>query len=271
MLDILIPTYQRPAALAVTLATLLHQTYQNFRVVISDQTESFNVEDCGEVQAVLRVLRFHGHSVEIHKHLPRRGMAEQRQFLLDQAHAPYVLFSDDDLLYEADALERMLSAIMGAGCGFVGCAVAGLSYLEDVRPHQQDVEFWNGEVEAERVDPNTGQWQRHRLHNAANIIHVAQGLGLSPETQRLYKVAWVGGCTLYDAAKLRDCGGYDFWTELPTDHCGEDVLAQLRVLARYGGAGLMPTRVYHQELPTTVVNRQVNAPEFLTHYLQPSS
>jgi len=39
----------------------------------------------GEVQAVLRVLRAHGHTIDIHKHLPRRGIAEQRQFLLEQA------------------------------------------------------------------------------------------------------------------------------------------------------------------------------------------
>jgi len=54
----------------------------DFRIVISDQTEDSD-RGTGEVQAVLRVLRAHGHT--IHKHLPRRGIAEQRQFLLEQA------------------------------------------------------------------------------------------------------------------------------------------------------------------------------------------
>ena len=36
--DILIPTYNRPAALAITIASLVSQTYRDFRVVISDQT-----------------------------------------------------------------------------------------------------------------------------------------------------------------------------------------------------------------------------------------
>ena len=94
--DILIPTYCRPAALAVTLTSLIAQTFRDFRVVISDQTEDSNPVSTGEVQAVLRVLRAHEHTVEVHKHLPRRGIAEQRQFLLEQVTAPYALYIDDD-------------------------------------------------------------------------------------------------------------------------------------------------------------------------------
>ncbi|MCY7273241.1 MAG: hypothetical protein LH702_05720 [Phormidesmis sp. CAN_BIN44] len=47
------------------------------------------------MQSVLRVLRSHHHPIEIHKHLPRQGMAEHRQFLLDQVTAPCALFLDD--------------------------------------------------------------------------------------------------------------------------------------------------------------------------------
>jgi hypothetical protein len=84
------------------------------------------------------------------------------------------------------------------------------------------------------------------------------------DAERLYRVAWVGGCVLYDVARLRSVGGFEFWQDLPIEHCGEDVLAQLRVMARYGGAGLFPSGAYHQELPTTVTERRVNAPEVLS-------
>lgn len=262
-IDILIPTFRRPAALAVTLATLIGQTFQNFRVLVSDQTEDYDVENCGEVLAVTRVLRFHGRPVEFHKNLPRRGMAQQRQFLLDQVTAPYALFIDDDLIVEPDALERMLTALVEEGCGFVGCAVPGLSYLDDVRPHQQHIEFWEGNVQPEVLRPNTAKWERHKLHNAANILHVAQQMHLTPKTQRKYKLAWVGACVMYDTGKLRDCGGFDFWEQLPDEHCGEDVLAEVRVMERYGGCGIIPTRVYHQEHPTTIPNRKVDAPKIL--------
>lgn len=262
-IDILIPTYNRPGALAVTLATLIGQTLRDFRVVVSDQTEDSNAADHPEVLAVVRVLHGHGHAVEIHKHLPRRGLAEQRQFLLDQATAPYALFSDDDLIFEPDALERMLTALREQGCGFVGCAVPGWSFIDDVRPHQQAIEFWEGQVQPEDVHPDSPAWGRHKLHNAANILHVARQMGLTPETQRVYKVAWVGGCTLYDVEKLHAVGGFGFWDQLPVEHAGEDVLAQLRVMRQYGGCGIIPTRVYHQELPTTVHNREVDAPKVL--------
>ncbi|MCU0569541.1 MAG: glycosyltransferase family 2 protein [Oculatellaceae cyanobacterium Prado106] len=262
-LDILIPTYSRPAALAVTLTSLCAQTFRDFRVIISDQTESESVFESGEVQAVLRVLQAHGHEVQTHRHLPRRGMAEQRQFLLDQAIAPYILYLDDDLILEPWVVDRLLHLIQTEGCGFVGSAVIGLSFREDVRPWQQQVEFWEGSVAPEVVHPGTLQWQRYQLHNAANLWHVQQQLHLTPDQVRKYRVAWVSGCVLYDRPKLQSVGGFQFWEALPSQHCGEDVLAQLRVMAKYGGCGMMPSGVYHQELPTTIRDRKVDAPQVL--------
>ena len=262
--DILIPAYTRPGALAATLTALMPQTFQDFRVVIADQTEAGDLINAYEVVAVVRILRAHGHVVEVHKHLPRRGMAEQRQFLLGRATAPYALFIDDDIILERDMIERLHRAIREEGCGFVGSAVIGLSFINDVRPHQQHIEFWDGPVRPEIIRPDTPEWDRYKLHNAANIYHVQQRLGLTPDRQRKYRVAWVGGCCMYDVAKLWDVGGFGFWTQLPPEHCGEDVLAQLRVMARYGGCGIIPSGAYHQELPTTIPDRSVNAPRVLS-------
>lgn len=147
----LIPTYRRPAALAVTLTSLAAQTCRGFCIVISDQTEDRELVTSGEVQAVIRVLRAHGHVVEVYKHLPRLGMAKQRQFLLNQAIARYSLFLDNDLILELDVVERMLVAIQEENCGFVGCAFSELSFIDDVRPHEQKIEFWNVRVQPEVV------------------------------------------------------------------------------------------------------------------------
>ncbi len=261
--DVLIPAYNRPCALAITLTALIAQTCHSLRVVISDQTEDRPLAEAGEVAAIARILRALGRSVGFHRHVPRRGMAEQRQFLLDQATAPFVLYLDDDVVLEPDAIERMLTAIREEGCGFVGMALHGLSRVSDVRPHQQDIEFWDGPVQPEVVLPGSVQWARHRLHNAANLWHVQQRLDITPDRQRKYKVAWVGGCCMYDTARLREVGGFNFWPQLPPDHCGEDVLAQQRVMARYGGCALIPSGAYHLELPTTIPDRTCNAPELL--------
>ena len=259
--DVLIPTYRRPAALAVTLTSLAAQTFRDFRLVVADQTEDVSAFESGEVKAIVRVLRLHGHQVELHRHLPRRGMAEQRQFLLDQAEAELALFLDDDLILEPDVLAGMHEAIRAERCGFVGCGLIGLSFADDVRPHEQAIEFWEGPVEPEAVRPGSVKWERHRLHNAANLLHVQERLPPSEGGRRKYRVAWVGGCVLYDTAKLREVGGFSFWPSLPVTHAGEDVLAQLRVMERYGGCGLLPSGVYHQELPTTIADRTIDAPK----------
>jgi GT2 family glycosyltransferase len=259
--DVLIPTADRGHALAVTLTSLAAQTHRPLRVVVSDQSAGQDaLARCGELQAVLRVLPLRGIPVEVLRHVPRRGLAEQRQFLLDQAAAPAVLFLDDDVIVEPDLVERLLRALTRQRIGFVGSAVLGLSHLDDVRPHEQGIEFWDGPVEPEVVRPGGEAWARARLHNAANLHHIAQRLGTSREADRLYRVAWVGGCVLYDRAALEEAGGFGFWRDLPAAHAGEDVLAQLRVMARSGGAGLLPSGAYHQELPTTVEDRRVDAP-----------
>lgn len=262
--DVLIPTYRRPAALAVTLTSLTAQTLPRFRVVVSDQTDAdlsgSDTAANGELLTAVRLLRARGRPVELHRHVPRRGLAEHRQYLLGQARAPYALFLDDDVLCEPTLLARLLRVIREQRCGFVGAPLIGLSHLHDVRPHQQRIEVWAGPVRPETVRPGHPAWQRHHLHSAANAWHVQERLGATDEHPVLYKVAWVGGCVLYDVTKLGAVGGFSFWPDLPPQHCGEDVLAQLRVMARFGGCGVLPSGAYHQQLPTTLPDRTVDAP-----------
>ena len=104
------------------------------------------------MQAAVRLLTLHGHRVFPHKHLPRRGIAEQRQFLLEQSNSYYVLYLDDDLILEPDLVERLMRAISEEQCGFVGSAPIGLSYVNDERPEQQSIELWDGPVRPETGD-----------------------------------------------------------------------------------------------------------------------
>jgi hypothetical protein len=212
-----------------------------------------------------RVLRIQGRRVELLRHLPRRGLAEQRAFLLGRSAARYVLFLDDDVWLTPGTVTRLRGALQTLRCGLVGAAVQGLSYLDDVRPHQTACyEEWPGRPTPERITPGSRAWGRASLHNAANLTHIERRLDLAPGEWRAYKIAWVGGCVLFDRAKLVGCGGFDFWPSLPTEHVGEDVAAQLRVLARHGGAGIVPSGAIHLEAPTTMPVREVDAPRVLT-------
>lgn len=258
--DVLIPTYHRKTGLAIVLTSLLGQSFTNFNVIISDQThQEDDYLDSIEIQTAVRALRWHGHEVELHHHLPRRGLAEQRQFLLERSSAPYVHFLDDDVLLEPKVMQRMMSVLQQERCGFVGCAATGLGYLQDVRPHQQCIELWEGPVTPERFDEQHIPWERHLINNAANPLHLEQKLVQDGQVVR-YKVAWVGGANvLYDRAKLLDVGGFSFWSRLPPEHAGEEVVVQFLLIRRYGGCGILPSGTYHLGLPTTIEDRHSNA------------
>jgi glycosyltransferase involved in cell wall biosynthesis len=262
--DILIPTKDRPAALAVTLSGLAAQTVGGFRVIVSDQSERAPVWHSGEVRGAIRILDHRGSSVDLGAHRPPRGMAEQRAHLLGRSGAPYVLFLDDDVWLEPTALERLCLAMGELRCGFVGAAVQGLSHIRDVRPHEHVAyEEWKDGVLPECVRRGEPEWDRWRLHNAANLLHIARDNGLHGLDWRAYKVAWAGGCVLYDRQKLVECGGFDFWERMPADHAGEDVAAQLRVMERYGGAGIIPSGAFHLEVPTTVADREAECYDYV--------
>ncbi len=267
--DVLIPTQHRGTALAITLTALATQTLTPLRIVISDQSDGSPVFRQAELTGLIRYLRHAGHTVDTHHHLPVRGMAEQRAFLLSEARAPRCLFLDDDVILEPDLIGRLHTALDRHSCGFVGSALHGLSFLEDRRPAQQDIAFWEDAVQPECVHPSSRHWARHHLHSAANLLHLQQRLSACNANTRVYKIAWVGGCVMFDTALLRACGGFDFWTELPAEHCGEDVLAQLRVMARHGGCAILPSGAYHLELPTRIPVRNTNAPQALPHWLPP--
>lgn len=260
--DVLIPTVGRVAELGVTLAGLAAQESPSFRVVIAEQGQSDSVTAHPSIEAMARVLGAEARAVHVLHRAERRGLAEQRQFLLDHATARYVLFLDDDVWLEPGALARMHAAIEELGCGVVGQAVQGLSHLDDERPWElESFEPWDGTVIPERIRPGTREFGRWRLHNAANLAHLAAQLHMEPGRWRAYHVAWTGGCTMYDRAALIASGGFDFWRELPEAHAGEDVAAQWRVMERYGGAGIVPSGAVHLEAPTTVPDRRVNATE----------
>lgn len=269
LVDVLIPTCGRKTGLAITLTSLLGQQMTDFDVVVSDQTdEDASYLESIEIQTLVRALRWHGHHVALHRHLPRRGMAEQRAFLLRQSHAPYVHYLDDDVLLDPPAMRRMLDTLRAEGVGFVGCAVAGLGYLDDERSDEERIEVWDGPVCPEPFTPDALPWERHKINNAANPLHLERRLAPDGRTIR-YKVAWVGGANiLFDREKLLSVGGFSWWRRLPREHAGEEVVVQFLLIRKYGGCGILPCGAYHLGLPTSVPDRQRNATELFGELIE---
>ncbi|HEX7045162.1 MAG TPA: glycosyltransferase family A protein [Burkholderiales bacterium] len=251
--DVLLPTCDRPYALTLTLAGLALQSYTDLRLVVADQNAQ-PLAQLPSLAALARVIEARtGHAVEWHHRPTRLGIAEQREFLLARATAPLVLYLDDDVLMEPWVLAALVAAHRRERCGFIGAFPAGLSFRDDVRPGQQHVDFWDGPVRPEALEPGSAEWERRRhLHRAANLWHATARH--APRTPRLYKVAWVASCVLYDRTRLLEVGGFSFWPRLPRYHSGEEVLVQNLLMRRAGGCAMMPSGTYHAEEPSTVLN-----------------
>lgn len=244
--DILLPTSNRLHSLIMCLSGIAGQSYSNFRLIISDQSDQ-PADENPVVQSLIRVIEARGGTVDWHYRVPSQGAAEQRDFLLKQAAAQYVLYLDDDVWMEPQVLTTLVETIDEQRCGFVGAFPNGLSYRDDIRPQQQAIEFWDGPVMPEDIDPETPEWDRSVLHRAANLYHVS--LQIPPGTKYLYKVAWVSACILYDREKLLEIGGFSFWDRLSTNESGEDALAQNLIMRRWGGCSIVPSGTYFSEVP----------------------
>lgn len=250
--DVLLPTCDRPLPLTMTLAGVAGQSVADLRLIVADQNAA-PLDSEPTIAALVRVIEARGGRVAWHHRPTRFGIAEQRDFLLGQARADAVLYLDDDVLMEPWVLGALLTLLDRERCGFVGAFPAGLSFRDDVRPDQQYVEFWDGPVRPESIDPDSDTWERRRhLHRAANLYHATRRH--APAEPRLYKVAWVASCILYDRRKLIDVGGFSFWPRLPRYHSGEEVLVQNLLQRRYGGCAIMPSGTYHAEEASTVLN-----------------
>jgi GT2 family glycosyltransferase len=269
LVDVLIPTCDRPTGLAIVLAGLLGQRFTDFDVVIADQSAGGSPAEHAEVRTTIKALEWHGHRVSLLRNLPRRGLAQQRQFLLERSRAPYVQFIDDDVVLEPGVIERMLRVLRAEGCGFVGCPAVGLDHLHDERPHEQArFEPWEGPVRPEPFAPDDLPFERYLVNNAATPLHLADRLAPGGEPVR-YKVGWVGGANvLYDRAKLLSVGGFSWWERLPAAHAGEEVLVQWLLIRRYGGCGILPAGTYHIGLPTTVPDRARSATELFAELIE---
>jgi GT2 family glycosyltransferase len=251
--DILLTTCNRLPSLIMSLSGVAGQNCTHFRLIVSDQSSEPALDDT-VVQSMVRVIEARGATVEWHYRVPSQGIAEQRDFLLRQATARYVLFLDDDVWMEPNVLERLLNTIQEQECGFVGAFPNGLSYRDDYRPHQQHLELWEDRVAPEAITPDSPEWERNTLHRAANLYHVS--LTIPPGDSRLYKVAWIAACILYDREKLLQIGGFSFWERLPRYQSGEEVLVQNLMMRRWGGCALLPSGTYFSEMSSTVLNEK---------------
>lgn len=243
IVDVLIPTTGPPASLAATLSSLANQRYPSFRVMAARPPKDEAAEP--ELAGLVGVLETSGHAVRFVDAQAKPRDGGRVQALLDRAAAEYVLVVDDGVFLEADLLGRLVGGLRASGGALLGSSVIDLRFRDEHRPDEEAIEFWDGPVRPEEIGVDSRAWARRKVHRGANLQHLRERL---PRTRdRLYHVADIGGCVLYDMAMLRSVGGFrprgDHGRH-PSTPLSTTSATQLRLLDRYGGAGLFPSGAY---------------------------
>ncbi len=243
IVDVLIPTTGPPASLGATLSSLANQRYPSFRVMAT--RPPLDQADEPELTGLVGVLEMGGHPVRFVDTQAAGRDGGRLQALLDLAAAEYVLVVDDGIFLEADLLGRLVGGLRASGGALLGSSVVDLRFRDEHRPDEEAIEFWDGPVRPEEIGVDSRAWARRRVHRGANLQHLRERL---PRTRdRLYHVADIGGCVLYDTAKLRSVGGFRALGDHgrhPAIPLSTTSATQLRLLDRYGGAGLFPSGAY---------------------------
>ena len=160
LVDILLPTYNRLPSLIMTLSGVAAQTLSDVHVIVADQSDE-PAQHEPVVQALLRVVEARGGSYEWHHRLPSRGIAEQRDFLLNRATADSVLYLDDDVLMEPWVLDTAVRRPSGTGL-WVRRRLSGRAVLPGRRTAAAaDPGIVGG------AGPSRGQWSRTRRSGSA--------------------------------------------------------------------------------------------------------
>ena len=111
----MIATKDRHSELALCLQSLRTQQYQDWDVVIGDESGT-PIQNCQFLQSIIFRLRFEGHGVEIIRNDKSQGVCYIRNLLIEKNpfDNPLQARFDDDVILESDYLSKMMM-IIGRG------------------------------------------------------------------------------------------------------------------------------------------------------------
>lgn len=105
MVSVIVPTYNRPDRLQVALNSVLTQTYQDFEIIVVNDSAT-------DVNEVVAPLNKAGRITTI-RHDHNRGLAAARNTGLRAAKGTYIAYLDDDDTYLPNHLETLVKALQG--------------------------------------------------------------------------------------------------------------------------------------------------------------
>lgn len=226
-----IPTCNRPKILERALASLLEQSLWPKEVVIVDgSTDSSSHKVVSKWEGKITP-----HCHVIWQAAIELGAATQRNQGVSQATQPYICFFDDDILFEADCLERLWNSLTSDNeLGGVSAMISNQSY----------------------PSPGWISWSlftilagRRQKSFAGQVIGPA--INMLPEDREdlpeIVGVEWLNlGCTLYRREALPNPPFDSMFTGYSMM---EDLTLSLRVARKWRLANVRTARIFHDSQP----------------------
>ncbi|EKD32968.1 MAG: hypothetical protein ACD_76C00106G0009 [uncultured bacterium] len=112
LISVIIPTHNRSNTISATLDSLFSQSYNNIEIIVVDDGSTDQTEN---------VLSKYESRIKIVKQKNAGSNAARNRGFKDST-GEYILFSDDDICWESNAIETMLNALMyDNGASFAYC------------------------------------------------------------------------------------------------------------------------------------------------------
>ena len=117
VVDILLTTYNTEIEyLKQQMESILNQTYENFRLLISDDASTKK-----EVKRILEEYQKEDKRITLYQQEKNLGYNKNFEFLLKQANAKYIMFSDHDDVWYPQKIEKSLQKIKEEEVDLVYC------------------------------------------------------------------------------------------------------------------------------------------------------
>lgn len=225
----IIPTKNRHVALFATLSSLSKQSNQPAQVVVIDasdldETQRLCSHPIPELKSTVTYIK-----------AVTRGAASQRNEGMSACTGAFILFLDDDLLFEEGCIEKLYSGLISdPQIGGVNAMITNQKYHKPGRVSSLLFRFLNGS----RLDSYAGKC----LGPVVNLLPED-----NPDLPEVVEVEWLNsGCTLYRRDALPDPPFPKFFTGYSMF---EDVTVSSNVGKKWKLANVRIARVFHDSQP----------------------
>ena len=224
-----VPTRNRPIPLQATLVSLAKQSKQPAQIVVIDAS------DTNETEELCRQLVYGLFSSVIYIKATTRGAASQRNEGMSSCNYDFILFMDDDLLFEDQCMERLYHAIIhDVTLGGVNVMITNQKYQPPGRVSRKLYHYLNGAP----LESYAGKC----LGPVMNLLPEDRD-----DLPEVVYVDWLNsGCTLYRKETLPNPPFSSFFTGYSMF---EDVTISSIVGRSWKLANARTARVYHDSQP----------------------